>query len=157
MGIICRFCGSHNVKTVGGNNGNPFDRQPEKTVCLDCGRIHTDSVDILEICDELFKDADIEGEAVKKWYIKLVFRGTVNNSAMEYTLELPREDGVYGLSDIDSPLLANLSTLQILGQQIWIDDDMYLVTRSPLQITKPFNEKGSGINRVDITITEERK
>lgn len=34
----CPFCGSSNLKEVGGENGNPFDRQNEKTVCLDCGR-----------------------------------------------------------------------------------------------------------------------
>ncbi len=36
--IVCRFCGSGNIRTVGGPNGDPFDRQPEKLVCLNCGR-----------------------------------------------------------------------------------------------------------------------
>lgn len=36
--LTCKFCGSHNLKRVGGNNGNPFDRQEESLVCADCGR-----------------------------------------------------------------------------------------------------------------------
>lgn len=36
--LTCRFCGSHNIKTVGGCNGNPFDKSDEKLVCVDCGR-----------------------------------------------------------------------------------------------------------------------
>ena len=38
MKLKCPYCGSHRAHTVGGENGNPFDRRPEKTVCLDCGR-----------------------------------------------------------------------------------------------------------------------
>ena len=38
MKLKCPYCGSHRTQTVGGENGNPFDRRPEKTVCLDCGR-----------------------------------------------------------------------------------------------------------------------
>ena len=38
MKLKCPYCGSHRTQTVGGENGNPFDRRSEKTVCLDCGR-----------------------------------------------------------------------------------------------------------------------
>ncbi len=38
MSGYCKFCGSKNVKVIGGNNGDPFDRRPERTVCAECGR-----------------------------------------------------------------------------------------------------------------------
>lgn len=36
--LTCKFCGSHNIKKVGGGNGNPFDRSVERLFCTDCGR-----------------------------------------------------------------------------------------------------------------------
>lgn len=36
--LVCPYCGSSQLKTVGGEYGNPFDRCRERTVCLDCGR-----------------------------------------------------------------------------------------------------------------------
>ena len=36
--LTCPFCNSPRLETVGGENGNPFDRKGEKTICLDCGR-----------------------------------------------------------------------------------------------------------------------
>lgn len=36
--LTCKFCGSHNIKKVGGDNGNPFDRRGERLFCADCGR-----------------------------------------------------------------------------------------------------------------------
>ena len=55
MKLKCPYCGSHRIQTVGGDNGNPFDKRPEKTVCLDCGRTinsHIDIVDLLKKVDE---------------------------------------------------------------------------------------------------------
>lgn len=36
--LICPFCGSHRIETIGGDYGNPFDRRKEKKICMDCGR-----------------------------------------------------------------------------------------------------------------------
>lgn len=36
--MTCPFCGSVRPQTVGGECGDPFNRRPERTVCLDCGR-----------------------------------------------------------------------------------------------------------------------
>ncbi len=54
MNFICKFCGSRNVKTIGGDNGDPFGRRPEKTVCCDCGRVLADEKDVF---DTLYKEA----------------------------------------------------------------------------------------------------
>ena len=61
MKLKCPYCGSHRTGTVGGDNGNPFDRRPEKTVCLDCGRtiiINIDIADLLKKVDESDKMKD---------------------------------------------------------------------------------------------------
>ena len=39
---------------VGGDNGNPFDQRPEKTICLDCGRTVNRNIDI----EDLLKKVD---------------------------------------------------------------------------------------------------
>lgn len=54
----CIFCGSRNVITVGGDNGDPFgNKLPQKTVCLDCGRSMGGSRDIIS---DIFKDMQKE-------------------------------------------------------------------------------------------------
>ena len=50
----CPYCGSHRTQTVGGENGNPFDRRLEKTVCLDCGITVNSDIDI----EDLLKKVD---------------------------------------------------------------------------------------------------
>ena len=45
--IVCKFCGSHNIKTYS-DSGNPFDRHPEVTVCGDCGRRLSSECDIMD-------------------------------------------------------------------------------------------------------------
>jgi len=54
MYLTCKFCGSRNVKTIGGDNGDPFGRRPQKTVCCDCGRVLADGEDVF---DTLYKEA----------------------------------------------------------------------------------------------------
>ena len=49
MKLKCPYCGSHRTGTVGGDNGNPFDRRPEKTVCLDCGMTVSEDVSIADL------------------------------------------------------------------------------------------------------------
>lgn len=59
--LKCPFCGSHRIKTVGGENGDPFNRSPEKTVCLDCGMtVNTGHglEDLLGACTEAPADSE---------------------------------------------------------------------------------------------------
>ncbi len=35
----CRYCGSRNIRVVGGDYGDPFDRKPEQHICQNCGRV----------------------------------------------------------------------------------------------------------------------
>ncbi len=61
MKLKCPYCGSHRTQTVGGDNGNPFDRRSEKTVCLDCGRTINSDIgieDLLKKVDESDKMKD---------------------------------------------------------------------------------------------------
>ena len=55
MKLKCPFCGSYRTNTVGGENGNPFDRRPENTVCLDCGRTVSLEVGV----EDLMKHIDL--------------------------------------------------------------------------------------------------
>ena len=49
MKLKCPYCGSNRTQTVGGENGNPFDRRPEKTVCLDCGMTLSEVVSLADL------------------------------------------------------------------------------------------------------------
>ena len=63
MKLKCPYCGSYRTQTVGGDNGNPFDRRPETTVCLDCGRTVNKNIDIGDLLKKVdesdkMKDGD---------------------------------------------------------------------------------------------------
>ena len=61
MKLKCPYCGSHRTGTVGGDNGNPFDRRPEKAVRLDCGRTINNNIyieDLLKKVNESDKMKD---------------------------------------------------------------------------------------------------
>ena len=63
MKLKCPYCDSHRIQTVGGDNGDPFDRRPEKTVCLDCGRTINSNIDIADLLKKVnesdkMKDGD---------------------------------------------------------------------------------------------------
>ena len=55
MKLKCPYCGSPRTQNVGGDNGNPFDRRPEKNVCLDCGRTVSAGVGV----EDLLKHIDL--------------------------------------------------------------------------------------------------
>lgn len=50
--MICKFCGSRRIKTFS-DSGDPFDRYPEKTVCLDCGRVLFDELDVVAAMEKV--------------------------------------------------------------------------------------------------------
>ena len=61
MKLKCPYCGSYRTQTVGGDNGNPFNRRPEKAVYLDCGRTINSDIgfeDLLKKVDESDKMKD---------------------------------------------------------------------------------------------------
>ena len=63
MKLKCPYCGSPRTQNVGGDNGNPFDRRPEKTVCLDCGITVNSNIDIKDLLKKVdesdkMKDGD---------------------------------------------------------------------------------------------------
>ena len=55
MKLKCPYCGSHRIQTMCGDNGNPFDRRPKKTVCLDCGRIVNCNISIKDLLNKAAK------------------------------------------------------------------------------------------------------
>lgn len=61
MKMKCPFCGSYRINNIDGENGNPFDRHPEKTVCLDCGM--TVSKDVVSLATPVKGTSDSEKDS----------------------------------------------------------------------------------------------
>lgn len=108
--LKCPYCGSHRLQTTGGEYGNPFDRRPEKTICLDCGRtIGADGTDT-----DLFQSV-------------ICVEMTAVGGGLVYTAkaEFPFEDGEYDLSRLLYPL-CRYKSLKVNGSTAIIDGDIYI-------------------------------
>lgn len=87
--IKCPFCGSNRLQTTSGKTGNPFDRRPEKTVCLECGRTFGRETDLLDLITSI---VCLE--------ITVKAAGIVRTEKAEF----PYEDGTYDLSEYSYPI-----------------------------------------------------
>ncbi len=155
MEHICEFCGSTNTKTVGGINGNPFDRTPEKVICVDCGRVIFDASKLKLDVDSI-PDSPVSS---KKWYLRIEITASASWRSEKFDMRIPKEDGVYDLSENDHPALAHFHTLKIEGQSVWFNDEEILLTRSPMSRVLKFTAYGPDRvgyeETVEITLTEE--
>ncbi len=155
MNLICRFCGSRNVKAIGGDNGDPFGRRPEKVICSDCGRTVVDEsfISILENDESTLSGND--------FVLHIEFHAEACGINHKYVIEMLRADGVYDLSDNSHPALSHFHTLEIRGQSIFLNQEEFLFTRSPMEITKHYTaytpDRVGWPETVVITFTEERK
>ncbi len=154
----CKFCGSTNTETVGGPNGDPFDRRPEQVICLDCGSVLFSEEEALACLNEALQTQE---EAEPQFILRVEFHAEACGISSDYLLELPKEDGVYDLSKNNHPALAHFHTLKIEGQQIRLNEEAFLITRSPFKIVKSYTAYGPDRigypETVEITFTEERK
>ena len=121
--LKCPYCGSTRLEAVGGENGDPFDRKPRKTVCLDCKRTIGNDFDILD--DFLprirIKMSAVGGGIVRKAYI-----------------DFPYENGEFVLDKSDYPF-CRYKKLKISGNNAWIDDEIYAeITDIPHEIVKNY-------------------
>ena len=121
--LKCPYCGSSRLQTTGGENGNPFDRRQEKTICLDCGQTAGTEPDIADlfqsvICIEM---TDEGGGLVRK--AKAAF---------------PYQDGEYDLSRLEYPL-CRYKRLKISKDTADIDGEIYVsITDVPYETTKQY-------------------
>lgn len=121
--LKCPYCGSFNLKTIGGENGNPFDRRQEKTICADCGRtvgLKPDSADLFQsvICIEM----TAEGGGL----------------ARKAKAEFPYKDGEYDLSRLEYPL-CRYKRLKISKDTADLGGKIYAnITDVPYETTKQY-------------------
>ena len=121
--LKCPYCGSCRTESVGGENGNPFDRRKEKTICLDCGRTVVTEPDLADlfqsvICIEMTAEGG----------------GLVRKAKAEF----PFEDGAYDLSRLAYPL-CRYKRLKISKDTADIDGEIYLsITNVPYETTRQY-------------------
>ena len=121
--LKCPYCGSCRTESVGGENGNPFDRRKEKTICLDCGRTVVTEPDLADlfqsvICIEMTAEGG----------------GLVRKAKAEF----PFEDGAYDLSRLAYPL-CRYKRLKISKDIADIDGEIYIsITDAPYETTRQY-------------------
>ena len=121
--LKCPYCGSHRLKKTDGATGNPFDRRPEKTVCLDCGRavgVHPDFECLFQsrICIEISSVED-----------RLISTAKA---------EFPYKDGEYDLSRLEYPL-CRYKNIAVNGNTVIIDNEIYMnLNDNPCETVKQY-------------------
>lgn len=121
--LKCPYCSSCRTESVGGENGNPFDRRKEKTICLDCGRTigtEPDLADLFQsvICIEMTAEGG----------------GLVRKAKAEFAFQ----DGEYDLSRLEYPL-CRYKRLKISKDTADIDGEIYIsITDVPYETTRQY-------------------
>ena len=121
--LKCPYCGSCRTESVGGENGNPFDRRQEKTICLDCGRTVVTEPDLADlfqsvICIEMTAEGG----------------GLVRKAKAEFAFQ----DGEYDLSRLEYPL-CRYKRLKISKDTADIDGEIYVsITDVPYETTRQY-------------------
>lgn len=106
----CPFCGSSRLQTSGGESGDPFDRRPQKTVCLDCGRTVGGDENLLDLIEPVI-------------VIEMTAQG--GGITRKAKAEFPAKDGRHDLSGLDYPF-CRYKTLKICGDTAVIDGEITL-------------------------------
>ena len=121
--LKCPYCGSCRTESVGGENGNPFDRRQEKTICLDCGRTIGTEPDIADlfqsvICIEMTAEGG----------------GLVRKAKAEFAFQ----DGEYDLSRLEYPL-CRYKRLKISKDTADLGGEIYVsITDVPYETTRQY-------------------
>ncbi len=151
--LTCKFCGSSNITTVGGMDGNPFDKAPQKTICKDCGAVLSNEGDVWET---LCKMAE-EQMAEEKRFVRLEMHAHAMGVHRTEVLEVPFEDSEYSLWEMNYPL-CRFGKFKIEGGTVAIDNEISLLTRHPIKTVKHFTAYGPDKvpweETLEITITE---
>ncbi|MGN0551048.1 MAG: hypothetical protein ACI4I4_04305 [Acutalibacteraceae bacterium] len=147
MKFICPYCGSSRVETTGGENGNPFDRRPQKTVCADCGRT------ISEYSDNILD------------YIEPVIKVTATavGGGVTITAEktVPYKDGTYSLGDeypfnrraTDENPPYSFDSITVKGEKITIACETVKLNEQPVRIVKHLTAYAPDKHPAEETIT----
>ena len=121
--LKCPYCGSCRTESVGGENGNPFDRRQEKTICLDCGRTVVTEPDLADlfqsvICIEMTAEGG----------------GLVRKAKAEFAFQ----DGEYDLSRLEYPL-CRYKRLKISKDTADLGGEIYVsITDVPYETTRQY-------------------
>ncbi len=147
--ILCPFCGSHRTKTVGGADGDPYNRTVATTVCLDCGRtlpslgvpLNIEGLEELDINDpdicnpesltRRHRHTSIE---IKK-YIVIKMHAQACNTVREESLTVPFENGHHDFSGKEYPF-TRYRGIDIEGDIIMFDGEGYKLTRDGIKIQR---------------------
>lgn len=145
--FICPFCGSRNIKTTGGDYGNPFDRQKEKKICMECGRtIPQQSADINQYIRPVIKVvAKAEGGGLTKTAESTVpFKDGTHSLGKDYPFSR--------LSD-DAKNSCFLDSVTINGDKITIAGETLRAAELPKKVVKKFTAYGYNNCPTEETIT----
>ncbi len=160
--IVCRFCGSGNTRTVGGPNGDPFDRQPEKTVCMDCGRTLYEEtveagVEMPDVTAVHVSGLGVWPKKVLKPMVRLTVTAQAANTRRTVTRDFPFTDGSHDISQMDYPF-SRFGSFTLAGSTVTLGRRTYTLGNEPVKDT--LQDVAYGYDRyawtetIDITIVK---
>lgn len=131
--IKCPFCGSSRLETVGGDNGDPFNRRSESTVCLECGRVvskeNQQHVDTPSPIDRM--------NQIKLPMISVCMTANGGGRTLKASADIPFEDGEYDLLHYDYPI-SRFKKLVVKENTVLLDKEVFELSDEPLSLTKIF-------------------
>ncbi|MDO4863940.1 MAG: hypothetical protein Q4A05_07210 [Ruminococcus sp.] len=144
--LVCRKCGSRDIITVGGMNGDPFDRSPDRLVCARCGSTVDFHMPNME--------SDVSNSAFK---LRIHIFGRGERCTLSSTLDLPIEDGGHDLTRYDYPLSrygeVEVSNLNICFEGVWYPIDKLPVTlQRKFEVESAFGDTASETHMITLSV-----
>ncbi len=132
----CPYCGCRNTRISGGNNGDPFDQQPEKLICEGCGRIlwaEPGKEDVLLPEPGTFTPRTLNIQRV----LLVEMTAQAMNVCRSAQMHLPYSQGYHSFRGGEYPF-GRFSGLTLRDNTVEFDGESYELTRQGIHITRQF-------------------
>jgi len=132
----CRYCGSRNIRIIGGDYGDPFDRKPEQHICQDCGRLLWSEPAEPEIPMPELSAFTPHTTSIQR-VIVVEMTAQALNVRRTASMTFPYQDGTHSFSGGEYPFI-RFSGFQQQGDLVTFDGEEHRLTREGIYITRMF-------------------
>ncbi len=132
----CRYCGSRNIRVIGGDYGNPFDRKPEQHICQNCGRVLWTEAAEPEISMPELSTLKPPAMSIQRFLV-VEMTAQALNVRRTASMTFPYRDGSHSFDGGEYPF-SRFSGLYVQGDMVHIGGEDYRLTREGIHITRMF-------------------